>query len=108
MGGKHQLLLHKLLETHQMVVISAVGPELGFNCRLKEKLIADILSLIKNPCTRKMSKCISQTQAASYLVRVKVCEVCRRKFSKHCEGTDFKFIVPIKLRSLHNCSSVSQ
>lgn len=70
--------LHKLQETHQMVVISAVGPESGFNCRLKEKLIADILSLIKKTtrkCTRKMFKCISWTQAASYLASLKICEV---------------------------------
>lgn len=37
-GREHQPLLHSLLETHQMVVISAVGSEPGFKRRLKEKL----------------------------------------------------------------------
>lgn len=54
-----------------------------------------------------MFKCISWTQAASYLVSVKVCEVCRRKFSKHCEGTDLKFIVPIKLRQVYTIAVLS-
>lgn len=43
-GGEHHPLLHSLLETHQMVVISAGGSEPGFNRKAERKAHVDIPS----------------------------------------------------------------
>lgn len=86
-----------------MALISAEAPEPGFNCRLKEKLNADILT--KNPMHKENVQVYFLDSGS--LVSVKICEVSRRKFSKHCERTDFEFIVPIKLRQVYTTAVLS-